>query len=114
MRAPHLARGDWGEDLATRWYREHGYDVLDRNWRCRSGEIDLVAARDRLIVIVEVKTRRTDRYGPAASAVHPGKQRRLRGLAIEWLRSHGARGVELRFDVVAITGDDVQVIPAAF
>lgn len=114
MRAPHLARGDWGEDRAAAWYRERGYEVLDRNWRCPVGEIDLVAARDRLVVIVEVKTRRTDRYGPAASAVHPGKQRRLRGLAIEWLRAHGVRGVELRFDVVAITGGDLQVIQSAF
>ena len=46
MRAPHLATGDWGEDLAAAWYREHGYTVLDRNWRCAAGEIDLVAARD--------------------------------------------------------------------
>ena len=83
MRAPHLATGDWGEDLAATWYREHGYQVLDRNWRCAAGEIDLVAARDELVVIVEVKTRRTNKYGPAASAVHPAKQRRLRGLAVE-------------------------------
>jgi len=114
VRAPHLATGDWGEDLAATWYREHGYEVLDRNWRCAAGEIDLVAARDQLIVIVEVKTRRTDKYGPAASAVHPAKQRRLRGLAVEWLRAREVRGVHLRFDVVAITGPDVRVIPGAF
>ena len=114
MRAPHLATGDWGEDLAAEWYREHGYAVLERNWRCPAGEIDLVAARDRLVVIVEVKTRRSDKYGQAASAVHPAKQRRLRGLAVEWLRAREVHGVQLRFDVVAITGDDIRVIPAAF
>ena len=114
MRAPHLATGDWGEDLAADWYRGHGYEVLDRNWRCAAGEIDLVAERDRLVVIVEVKTRRTDKYGPAASAVHPAKQRRLRGLAIEWLRAREVHGVDLRFDVVAITGEDLRIIHAAF
>lgn len=114
MRAPHLARGDWGEDLAATWYRERGYEVLDRNWRSAAGEIDLVAGRDRLVVIVEVKTRRTDRYGPPGAAVHGAKQRRLRGLAVEWLRTHGVRGVELRFDVVAITGVHVEVLTAAF
>lgn len=114
MTAARLARGKWGEDRAAAWYHEHGYEVVDRNWRCASGEIDLVAQQGNLLVIVEVKARRTDRYGTAASAVHPGKQRRLRGLAIEWLRAHGCRGVDLRFDVVAITGGDLSVYHAAF
>ena len=114
MRAPHLATGDWGEDLAAAWYREHGYTVLDRNWRGASGEIDLVATRDRLVVIVEVKPRRSDKYGAAATAVDLTKQRRLRGLAVEWLRAREVHGVHFRFDVVAITGPDLRIIHAAF
>jgi len=112
--AAHLERGRWGEDLAAAWYRERGFVLLDRNWRCPRGEIDLVVGRERLVVIVEVKARRTTRYGPPAAAVHPGKQRRLRGLAVEWLRATGRRGVDLRFDVVAITGGEVDVITGAF
>jgi putative endonuclease len=110
----HLARGRWGEDRAASWYRDHGYRVVARNWRCPTGEIDLIVARDRLVVICEVKARRTAAYGPAASAVHRQKQQRLRRLAAEWLRTTGTRGVDVRFDVVAITGGDVTVIPGAF
>ncbi|MFV0306496.1 MAG: YraN family protein [Desertimonas sp.] len=114
MTAARLARGRWGEDRAEAWYRQHGYQIVDRNWRCARGEIDLVARQGDLLVIVEVKARSSDRYGTAAAAVHPGKQRRLRGLAIEWLRAHGQRRVDLRFDVVAITGGDLRVYHAAF
>lgn len=114
MPRAHLVRGRWGEDRAAAWYRDHGYEVIARNWRCRSGELDLIVARDRLVVIAEVKARRTDAYGPAASAVHPEKQRRIRRLAAEWLRTTGTRGVDLRFDVVAITGGTIDVIPGAF
>jgi putative endonuclease len=88
--------------------------VVARNWRCPTGEIDLIVALDRLVVICEVKARRTDAYGPAAAAVHRQKQQRLRRLAAEWLRTTGTHGVDVRFDVVAITGGDVTVIPGAF
>ena len=114
MRAPHLATGDWGEDLAAAWYREHGYAVLDRNWRCAAGEIDLVAARDRLVVIVEVKTRRSDKYGAGRDSGPSGQAApapRPRGRVAAGPRGHG---VQLRFDVVAITGADLRIIPAAF
>ena len=114
---PHptnLDRGRWGEDVAAAWYERHGYTVVARNWRCRSGEIDLVVRRGRLVVVAEVKARRTDAYGPAASAVGAVKQQRLRRLAAEWLASTGVRGVEVRFDVVAITGAEVDVVTDAF
>lgn len=114
MPGANLARGRWGEDRAASWYREHGYDVVARNWRCPAGEIDLIVARGRLIVICEVKARRTAAYGPAASAVHRDKQQRLRRLAAEWLRTNGIHGVDVRFDVVAITGTAIDVIPNAF
>ena len=112
--ADHLELGRWGEDLAARWYVRHGYRVLARNWRCPSGELDLVVGQRRLVVVCEVKARRTDAFGPAAVAVGPDKQRRLRRLAAEWLRQSGARGVDVRFDVVAITGRRLEVIYAAF
>ena len=111
---PNIARGRWGEDVAAAWYVRHGYAVLARNWRCPSGEIDLVARRGRLVVVVEVKARRTDAYGPAASAVGTLKQQRLRRLAAEWLATTGVGGVDVRFDVVAITGDVIDVVRDAF
>ena len=87
---------------------------MARNWRCPTGEIDLVVRRGRLLVVVEVKARRTEAFGPAAAAVGPVKQRRLRRLAAEWLAASGTRGVEVRFDVVAVTGTRIDVIEGAF
>jgi putative endonuclease len=112
--APHIERGQWGEELAARWYLRNGYRVLARNWRCAAGEIDLVVGRRRLVVVCEVKARRTDAFGPATTAVGPVKQQRLRRLAAAWLHESGTHGVDVRFDVVAITGRRLEVIHAAF
>jgi putative endonuclease len=115
MGAAHIDLGKSGEDQTARWYRSHGFDVLDRNWRCPIGEIDLVALRDRLLVVVEVKTRRTDAYGVPALAVTPVKQRRLRRLAAWWLAEHRiGRRVDVRFDVASVVGDVVTVYERAF
>ncbi len=110
----NLARGRWGENLAASHYRRLGYEVLDRNWRSATGELDLVVERNGVIVFSEVKARRSDRYGPPASAVGPAKQRRIRLLALEWLDLHSHRRRDIRFDVVAITGTKVLLIESAF
>ena len=107
------ARGAWGERLAARWYVDAGYEVLDRNWRSPSGELDLVLGRGDEIVFCEVKARRSDRFGAAAEAVDVRKQRRIRALAIQWLNSRGRRG-RVRFDVAAVTGTRIEVIESAF
>lgn len=108
------ARGRWGEDLAAAHYRRHGYDLLDRNWRSPTGELDIVAARGDVVVFCEVKARRTADFGPAAAAVTVAKQRRIRQLAVEWLRAHEMAAPHLRFDVVAITGTELELIEDAF
>lgn len=109
-----LARGRWGEDEAARWYAAHGYEVVERNWRHAHGELDIVVARPGLVVFSEVKARADERFGPAAAAVGPAKQRRIRLLATSWLAEHPERRGALRFDVVAVTGTHVEVIEAAF
>jgi putative endonuclease len=114
MSPPHLERGRQGEELAAAWYRHHGFELVARNWRCPSGEVDLIVRRGRLLVVCEVKSRRSDAYGGPAAAVGRLKQQRLRRLAAEWLATTGVHGVDVRFDVVAITGSDVEVIEAAF
>jgi putative endonuclease len=110
----NLARGRWGEDLALTHYRRLGYTLVDRNWRTATGELDLVLSAGNTYVFSEVKARRTDRYGPPATAVGRAKQRRIRRLAVEWLAVHDLRGVEIRFDVVAITGSSVKIYEGAF
>lgn len=105
-----------GEDRAAAWYEANGYDVLDRNWRCREGELDLVCARDGVFVFSEVKTRSSLAYGHPAEAVTVAKQRKVRQVALRWLGAHRDRTYSptLRFDVVAVLAGEVSVIEAAF
>jgi putative endonuclease len=88
--------------------------VLDRNWRCDAGELDLVVAACGTVVIVEVKARASDRFGAPSLAVDHRKQRRLRVLAARWLAEHPQWRGDVRFDVVAITGTTIDVFAAAF
>ena len=110
--------GAAGEDLAADWYGQRGYEILERNWRRREGEIDLIARRGRTVVFCEVKARTSDRFGSGAEAVRTAKQRRIRRLAARWLSeltpASGRARVEVRFDVVSITAGDVEVIEDAF
>jgi putative endonuclease len=113
--AAHIVFGQRGEDLAAEWYKRRGYTIVARNWRCPIGEIDLVMRRGRLLVVAEVKARKSDAFGVPALAVTPLKQQRLRRLAAVWLAEHRVgRRVDVRFDVVAITGDAVDVYENAF
>ena len=99
---PRRALGRRGEDLVAAWYDDAGYRILDRNWRCRDGELDLVLARGKTVVFCEVKTRSSTRFGAPVEAVTAAKQRKLRTLALQWLAAHDRRGGDLRFDVASV------------
>jgi putative endonuclease len=92
--------------------------VLDRNWRCRDGELDLIARLGGTLVFCEVKTRSGTWFGEPAEAVGRTKQARIRRLAVRWLREHrqvlGSRPAVLRFDVAAILGSRIDVLEGAF
>ena len=103
-----------GEDLAAAWYVEQGYEIVDRNWRNRSGEIDLVVRRGRTTVFCEVKSRSSLAFGSPLEAVDRRKQQRLRRLAAQWIEASPVRAGEVRFDVAAVMGGHVEVIEAAF
>ena len=96
------AVGAYGERVAVRTLEAAGMTVIDRNWRCRRGEIDIVALDGRTVVFCEVKTRRTATFGTPAEAVGPAKIRRLRALAAAWLAEHPEIRGEVRFDVVCV------------
>ncbi len=87
--------------------------MLSRNWRCELGEIDVVAARDGLVVVCEVKSRTSGSFGVPAEAVGPDKQRRLRRLAARYLAETGRRGT-VRFDVASVRSGELEVLQAAF
>ena len=96
------AVGRYGEQVAVEHLLAFGWEVLDRNWRCRHGELDVVARDGRSLVFVEVKTRRSVVCGHPAEAVTPAKLVRLRQLAAAWLAAHGEHAPAVRIDVVAI------------
>jgi len=107
--------GASGEQLAADWYVRNGYEVVARNWRCRDGELDLIARRGRAFVFCEVKTRSSVAFGAPVEAVTRQKQMRLRHLAARWLDDHaGVRATEIRFDVASVLGGQLEILQGAF
>lgn len=96
------AVGRYGEDVAAAHVRGRGWEVLDRNWRTREGELDLVALDGDELVVVEVKTRRSVAFGHPAEAVTPRKLARVRRLAALWLAAHDVHPRSVRVDVIAV------------
>jgi putative endonuclease len=96
------ALGEYGERLAVRHLDEAGMVVLERNWRCAYGEIDIIARDGDVLVFCEVKTRRGDGFGQPVEAVVAAKVRRLRQLAAAWVTTTGLHRAEIRFDVVSV------------
>ena len=104
--------GKQGEDVARRELLRRGYAILATRYRSRFGEIDIVAEDHGVVVFVEVKARRTDRYGTAAESIPSWKQRRIGAMALDYLSRSKRLNRPCRFDVVAVDGigtDDVQV-----
>ncbi len=107
------ALGARGEQIAVEHLQACGLQVLERNWRCRAGEIDVVARDGDVLVAVEVKTRRSSAAGHPLEAVTPAKVARLRGLMARWLAEHDERASDVRIDAVAVrcagSGDAAEV-----
>lgn len=107
--------GAEGESKVLDWYQEKGYELVARNWRCRTGEIDLIVSRRQTLVFCEVKTRTSSAFGGPFAAVGETKQARLRSLALEWLAANPApQRRQLRFDVAGVLAGEVEVIENAF
>lgn len=93
--------GDFGEEAVCRWMRLHGFKILERNFRCRLGEVDIIAKKNDYIVFVEVKLRKNDSYGQAREYVTAAKQRRIIAAASLWLAQH-VTTLQPRFDVAEV------------
>ncbi|KGN36751.1 YraN family protein [Knoellia subterranea] len=98
----HLALGAHGEALAARFLRDRGMQILERNWRCPEGEIDVIALDGDCVVVCEVKTRRGTGVGDPLEAVTREKALRLRRLAAAYLRSRPDAVPRVRIDVIGI------------
>jgi putative endonuclease len=114
MESHHMVMGRRGEERAAAWYLERGYRVLERNWRCAQGEIDLLCTRGPVLVVCEVKARSTDAHGAPFESVPRLKQLRLRRLVVAYLRSYGGHYDEVRFDVASVLGPTLEVMEDAF
>jgi len=122
--AARVARGKWAEDLVSRWYEQHGYVIVARNWRCKRGELDVVACRDAVLVVCEVKARASNAFGTPAEAVTPAKQLKVRRATADFRASmrvssdafaplvNTARSV--RFDVACVLGTQLEMLEDIF
>jgi putative endonuclease len=122
MRAKDVV-GRHGEELAARHLEAAGLQIVARNWRCRAGELDIVARDGPVLVFAEVKTRTSLAYGLPAEAVTPAKAARIRQLALQWVDEQRQQGLTvcwsaMRFDVVSVLrgprGFDVTHLAGAF
>jgi putative endonuclease len=100
--------GSRGEEIAASFLGARGYRIIERNFRCKGGELDIVARDpgDRSLVFVEVKARRDTTYGVPQQAVTPFKQRQISKAALTWLSRNRLHDSQARFDVIAILLED--------
>ena len=119
--AARIARGKWAEDLVSRWYEQQGYVIVARNWRCRRGELDVVAHRDGVLVVCEVKARASNAFGTPAEAVTLAKQLKVRRATADFRASLRASNDPLlslvksvRFDVACMLGTQLEMLEDIF
>jgi putative endonuclease len=102
MPDPRQQLGDWGEKRAANYLQAHGYEIIERNWRCGAGEIDLVAREGEWLAFVEVRTRRGRGFGLPEESITSGKRARLIELAQTYIQAHPELDCDWRIDVVAV------------
>ncbi len=100
---PKQRTGAFGEEVTVRYVTERGDEILDRNWRIREGEIDVISlSADGIFHFIEVKTRSSLAFGHPFEAINRDKANRMQRLALGWLATHGCLGCEFSIDVVAV------------
>ena len=110
--------GEGGESLAVKLLKKDGYKIIEQNYRCKLGEIDIIAKDGDVLTFVEVKARRADEFEGPKSAVTPQKKRKISMVALHYLKETEQMDKKARFDVVAIRSfpehPDAQIIKNAF
>jgi len=110
--------GEKGESIAECHLKKKGYKILERNYRTKLGEIDIIAKDKKTIVFVEVKTRKSWQFGNPKGAVTPAKQRKISMVALQYLKTMNRHNTKARFDVVAVTATrdtpQIEIIKNAF
>ena len=110
--------GKKGEQLALEFLKKKGYRIIEKNYVCKLGEMDIIAKEKDTLAFIEVKTRTSTTFGPPQSAVNSKKQMQLSKVALYFLKEKGVEDVKARFDVVAILlgpkGEEIELIRDAF
>jgi putative endonuclease len=110
--------GRRGEELAAQYLRRNGYELIQRNYVCKMGEMDIIAKEKDTLVFIEVKTRTSTTFGPPQLAVNPKKQLQMSKVALYFLKEKKLENAKARFDVVAILlgpkGEEIELIKDAF
>jgi putative endonuclease len=118
MQTPTQQYGKKGENDAVQYLKKNGYRILERNYRTQLGEIDIIARDEKTIVFVEVKARRSTRFGHPKWAITPGKKRNMSMVALHYLKSTQQNKAKARFDVVTIHPENnrprIELIKNAF
>lgn len=118
MKNLRQARGESGEAFAAKSLKKKGYKIIETNYRCALGEIDIIAKEKGVLAFVEVKTRFSGSFGDPKSAVTKAKQRKISMAALEYLKKNRKMGAKARFDVVAVHAgseeDRIEIIRNAF
>ena len=122
--AARVARGKWAEDLVSRWYEQHGYVIVARNWRCKRGELDVVTCKDGVLVVCEVKARASNAFGTPAEAVTLAKQLKVRRATADFRTSMRVANDPcatlvnttrtVRFDVACVLGTQLEMLEDIF
>lgn len=98
----HIELGRYGEELASKYLIAHGYTVIDRNIRYRFGEVDIIALKGEELIVIEVKTRRSQTYGMPCEAVHWKKKQHIRHVVSMFLTTHDIDYEYIQFDVIEV------------
>ena len=114
LRGTSKEKGRKGEDIAVEALKRRGYKIIERNYKCPFGEIDIIAKCGDTIAFVEVKRRDSKSFGTSLSAIDEKKRRRIVLSALHYLKNLKEAPKKCRFDVVGIDGGDVKVIKNAF
>lgn len=102
-------KGKTGEDIAVKYLKDKGYEIMERNFSTDVGEIDIIAAGEGYLIFVEVKSRLNDKYGYGADAVDYHKQRRINQVASQFIKKYRLYELAIRFDVVEVYTDEKRV-----
>lgn len=121
MTKERLELGRRGEDIAARFLKKMGYKIIERNFRCRIGEIDIIAFEKGVLIFIEIKTRTSDTFAPPQLSVNRLKQQKIINSALSYLVQKKITGIDCRFDIITITfppdlkkGEKVTLIKDAF